>query len=147
MTAHRIKPTQLQFVENYLKTGNASLSYSMMYPQCKTPHANAAQLMKNKSVQNLINNNRQKMELQISVTFEWKVERLKSIIDKCLEDRDLLDHEGNVIGSTYRPEAATRAIAELNKMQGHYAPEKHVVVNVNQSIEKVRETLIEYDKY
>lgn len=58
-----------------------------------------------------------KIEEKLDITFEWKARMLKECADKCMQgeaDKDGKVHPSGVIG----------AIAELNKMQGHYEPEK-----------------------
>jgi phage terminase small subunit len=146
MAEHRLKPTHLKFVENYLKTGNASKAYAMINPDAKNPDDNAMQLLKRKSVQELIMKAQSQSIANIQVTFDEKVNHLMAIIVRCMKENEI-DEESGIIIEHFKPEVVIRAIAELNKMQGHYAPEKHVVVNIEGTVDKIRELKIEYDKY
>lgn len=63
-----------------------------------------------------------KQTSELRVTFDDKVKKLKEIID-------------NAIVDDVPPQVAIQAIAELNKMQGHYSAEKHVNVNANVTLD------------
>lgn len=73
--------------------------------------------------------------------YEWKLERLKHIVNTFIpiETRNL--EAKNVT-------TAIQAIAEMNKMQGHYAAERHVNMNVNvdSDIEKLESLIKKYRK-
>jgi len=60
--------------------------------------------------------------------FEWKVERLKQIVDESLGAPDIGNISNDEIKKQYGP--AIAAIAELNKMQGHYSPVKSVNIDL-----------------
>lgn len=68
---------------------------------------------------------REQLNKAIGLDFWWKAKRLATIVE-------------SVMGSGDNPDAvelqyanvAINAISELNKMQGHYAPDKSVVVNL-----------------
>lgn len=59
----------------------------------------------------------------LEVTFEWKMDMLKNTIEKCANGEQLKDNHMNASG-------VISGVAELNKMQGHYSPEKRVNLNV-----------------
>lgn len=58
----------------------------------------------------------------MSISYAWKLKKLKKIVDTFIQD-----------GVSLTPQevrTALLAISEMNKMQGHYFPEKHVNVNI-----------------
>lgn len=58
----------------------------------------------------------------MKITYEWKLNKLKRIIDAFIADEVcLIPKEVSI---------ALHAISEMNKMQGHYSTEKHVNINV-----------------
>lgn len=68
---------------------------------------------------------RRQLNNSIGLDFWWKAKRLSTIITSVIgngEDPDAVDLQHANI--------AISAIAELNKMQGHYAPDKSIVVNL-----------------
>jgi len=60
----------------------------------------------------------------LGITYEWKMEKLKNVIEKCENGVQLKDNQMNASG-------AIAGIAELNKMQGHYSPDTTVNLNVD----------------
>lgn len=60
----------------------------------------------------------------LGITYEWKMEQLKSVIEKCANGIQLKDNHMNASG-------VIAAISELNKMQGHYSPDKVVNLNIS----------------
>lgn len=69
-------------------------------------------------------------------TFENKVRKLWHVIDKGIDETKELDPECARVAIT--------ATAELNKMQGHYSPEKHTNVNINANLDVQK--AVEIDK-
>jgi hypothetical protein len=58
------------------------------------------------------------------ITREWKLRKLKLIVDLCVPDLAARKEEINASGGL-------NAIAEINKMQGEYPAEKKQVMNLN----------------
>lgn len=58
----------------------------------------------------------------MSLTYEWKLNKLKHVVEAFITDEASLTPQEVRI--------ALLAISEMNKMQGHYSPEKHVNVNI-----------------
>lgn len=68
---------------------------------------------------------RRKLTNAVGLDFWWKAKRLETLINSVIGkegDPDSVDLQYANI--------AINAIAELNKMQGHHAPEKSIVVNL-----------------
>jgi hypothetical protein len=72
------------------------------------------------------------------VTRDWKYDKLRQIVENSVRKTD----ENGVIVENI----ALNAIAELNKMQGDYAPVQSVSVNVDRTVEDIRKVMIEYKK-
>ncbi|WP_218813990.1 hypothetical protein [Rickettsiella endosymbiont of Dermanyssus gallinae] len=82
-----------------------------------------------------------RLENTVTVNHAWKLEKLKQIVDTFLPaGSDFL--EAKDVNS------AIQAIAEMNKMQGHYAAEKHMNLNVavDTDIEQLEKLIEKYRK-
>ena len=58
------------------------------------------------------------------VTFEWKIEQLKTLIHNCATGEGVKD-------GMIHPSGLNGAISILNQMQGHNAVEKQITTNIN----------------
>ena len=81
-----------------------------------------------------------KLEM-LGITAEWKMLKLKEIINKCAQGEGLKD--GHI-----HPPGVIAGISELNKMQGHYAPEKLLNLNVKAHVkdELFERLLVQFEK-
>jgi phage terminase small subunit len=142
--AKKLTLQQQNFVKLFIQTSNAKQSLIQAGFKCKHPDRYAHQLLKKPQIQELLEKTRSEVQKKTEVTFEWKVQKLQEIIDRSL-NQHLQDDDGSgkklVLSDT-----AIKAIAELNKMQGHYAPEKRENLNVNTSLENIRRVRDEYKK-
>ena len=130
---------QLKFCEVYLAENNLSLAAKAA--GYKSPDRSAQMLMKCKRIQEYLNK-RQSQFVRVPITFEYKISKLANIIETAIPD-DLKDRTSDtmpVLGVSI----GLQAIAEANKMQGHYAPDKVQSVNINASIEDIRNVRNEY---
>jgi phage terminase small subunit len=95
----------------------------------KKNYANAhyTRYLKHPFVQNFIREHTQKMEQIIEVNLAWKIQKLKKIIDICIPDTAKSRNDLYTKG-------AIAAISELNKMQGHYAPERSISSSINREL-------------
>lgn len=125
-----LTPKQRIFIREYLANNghgtNAALTagYSV-----HSAHTTSTDLLKNPKIQKEIYRlTKQKLE-KADVTFDWKVKMLKSLIENCASGNNTKD-------DVIHPSGVVSAIAELNKMQGHYAPEKTLTTNVNVELEE-----------
>jgi phage terminase small subunit len=76
------------------------------------------------------------MEEKLDITAEWKMKVLKDCIDGCMN--------GEASENKIHPSGIVGAIAELNKMQGHYAVEKR---EIKHDIgDKTAELIQQYEK-
>ena len=78
------------------------------------------------NVQDMIKKMKERSALSTQCTFEWKVNKLMELAQTGTHD------------------VTIRAIAELNKMQGHLAPTRNINLNINETIESVQSLGIEY---
>lgn len=112
-----------QFALEYMSRGGATVEGSgpaaaiaCGYSE-KSAHVTSSRLLKDKRVQDFIRSHAQKVEKAAGASYEWKVLKLKEIVDLCMtgiQERDNFFKSTEVIA----------AIAELNKMAGDYAPTK-----------------------
>lgn len=111
---HRITEMQKKFCEAYLVNGRNAMAaareagYGKSYANNKS-----SQILNSTVVKQYLRKRLEKVDKKLEVTFDWKIKRLKQIANK---------HENNI---------AVSAISEMNKMQGHYSPDKHVNANIN----------------
>jgi hypothetical protein len=131
---------QAKFLEHYLKHGNATEAYKQA--GYKTKYADRACFI-------LINNEPMKSHLEYyrneskKITFEMKADLLWRIAQESIAP--IHDDNGKVVKWGDK-DVAIKAIAELNKMVGDYAPEKSQTVNVQADWEDVRNARLEYKK-
>jgi phage terminase small subunit len=133
---------QASFVQNYIENGfNApqaaiSAGYSHLTATTRTHDitnspAVKAQLLKAYA----------KAEQKIVVTFQKRIESLERIID------DILPSDPDKKPRRMLYGLAIRAITELNKMHGDYAPQKLLRLNVDCTKEKLDEAKRVYEDY
>jgi hypothetical protein len=58
----------------------------------------------------------------MSVSYEWKLKKLKQVVESFIGD--------GVCLTPKEVSTALQAISEMNKMQGHYSAEKRVTINI-----------------
>lgn len=66
------------------------------------------------------------------ITIDWKMGMLKLIAVRCVSE----DLDSEIKASL--AQAAISAISELNKMQGHYAPNVNINQNLSEHVDRVR---------
>ena len=77
----------------------------------------------------------------LGLSWEYKAGKLKKVIDRYIPDDDNIDMKKEEV------KVALLAIAELNKMQGDYAPDKKLSVNMDITKEKLAEAKRVYEEY
>lgn len=97
--------------------------------------------LKKSNVQKFIREYMEKLEEKFEITLEYKLKKLKKIIDLSVPE-DASMHEQ--LASTH----AIQAIAEHNRMSGSYAPTKTIdtSINVNPEAQEVKELMEEIIK-
>jgi phage terminase small subunit len=70
-----------------------------------------------------------RMDLAMEMTLDWKKKKLKLAIERAIPDEQSEETQ------IYDPHVGLKAIAELNKIDGDYAPEKHHNVNLNADVD------------
>lgn len=96
---------------------------------------NSFRLMQKPYIKDYIEKRLAQMDKELGVTFEWKVKKLKSVIDRAIPDDEIESDLSASVGIS--------AIQELNKMQGHHSAEKRVNTNLNSDtdVENVKELM------
>lgn len=122
---------------NYIMAGyNNSQAYIKAgYDSINNAHKGAHQLTSSQPLKAHIDFYRQ--QLSKSITKEWKEEKLKQIVDMSIDPHNPLAN----------PDVAIRAMAELNKMKGDYAPQAPIQVhNLHASLDDIRQAKLDYIK-
>lgn len=128
----KISYKHVQFCEEYLSNGQdgSKAAVTLGYSKSSAP-TTAKRMLNNQLVRDYLNVRTKKIEKVTQASLDWKIGKLCDIV----KNTDL----GTV---TVRDGLA--AIQELNKMQGHYAPEQHV--NISGSIDDVQAALMNAKK-
>lgn len=121
LTEEKKKLFALEYVNNGRNAANAALSIGYAKTSCKV---RGHILMKNPDVVELVDKYTNKALSKREITFDWKVGNLHKIIEDSMTE-DSFAHKRTAI----------QAIAELNKMQGHYSADKHVNANINVTLD------------
>jgi phage terminase small subunit len=145
------KPTKIlsvqqqTFCDEYLTNGrNQALAATAAG---YTGTATASNLLKNPKVVAYLEKKINRLNQKVDLTFEYKIAKLKLIIDKLVpDDLDFI--------APKKASAAVRAIAEANKMQGDIAAEKRslgVVVDISkdphlQEVQRIQVEIVEQYK-
>lgn len=79
-------------------------------------------LKANPKIQEYLKSLQSDLESQMTVNYEWKLDKLKQIVETFIEKKE--DLSPNKVNS------AIQAINEMNKMQSHYSAERHVNFNI-----------------
>lgn len=116
---------QHKFLEEYIKNGFNAYQASMAIGDTPRIAQKVSYLyLKKPYVQEQLERLLRRMKDQHNVTFDWKIKKLKKVVDISIPDDALEITEMD-------PEAGLKAIAEMNKMQGHYQPESTISTNVH----------------
>lgn len=129
---------QLRFCEAYLAEGIASRAAKMA--GYKSPNRNAAALLQCKRILDYLNK-REKQLTWVPITFEYKIDKLAKVIERSIPDE--IDN-GQLLMADYK--AGISAIAEANKMQGHYTPTQIQQTTIEASCEDIRNSRLAYKK-
>jgi phage terminase small subunit len=140
-----LTPMQYVFCSEYIKNGfnayKAALTagYSESYANCK-----AGELIKHPNIQERLVKAYEKMETKqldkLAISFTDKANILLSIIN------DIIPKDGSEPKRQYYKDAI-KAMSELNKMQGDYAPDKRMNMTINATLDKLQEARKAYDEY
>ena len=139
---------QKLFLDAYVKNGfeNATNCAILAGYSEKTARSMASAIIRSENGKKYLDFKKEQLiEKYIpDITVEWKLKRLKRLIELCIPPTAI--YKEHVDGRT-----AIAAIAELNKMQGHYAPERSLNANINadvhlQELNKVTSELLEQYK-
>ena len=129
---------QQRFLQEYLKTGNATQAYrDTNYGSSKYPDRASFGLINRSPLKEHIDYFKEKSRV---IDKDWILEKLELIIQKSL-DPETENRRTN-------GETAIKALQELNKMGGHYAPTQvdNRTVSVNADVEDIRNAMLIYKK-
>lgn len=114
-------PREEMFVKHYIANDfNATEAAVAAGYSPNGAKVTACRMLQKPRIKELLKRQMQKTERKLEITFEWKIKKLKACVDSAINEvdgRELVTNHNALLG----------AINELNKMQGHYAPEKRQV--------------------
>ncbi len=125
--AKKLSNREQVFCESYLGNG-----YNGMQAAITAGYSNkgdsakviACKLLKEPKIKAYIDSKISKQTEKMGATFEWKIQKLIDCINCAM-----VEQKGKPV--LVNSKALLGAIAELNKMQGHYSAEKIVTTNIN----------------
>lgn len=143
----KLKPRDKKFCLIYMKNGRIGAHAAKEAGFSGDGAMAAMRLLRKPTVQEFLARYEKKVEAKIikdiEVSVDWKIGKLKQCIDACLR----VDPETGE-QKLYSAQGFIGAMSELNKMQGHYAPEKtlnaHFVGSTEQ--QEVEQLVKQYDK-
>lgn len=133
---------QYAFCQEYIRNGynvkQACLSAG--YSEA-VANAGGGKLLHNPLIQERISQSLHRAEQKLSITWEYKLNKLKRIVDEYIPD----DKTVALIPEQVRE--GLKAIAELNKMNGDYAPDKRISMTVEATQHKLIEAKKQYSEF
>lgn len=137
---------QYQFVTNYIQNGfnakQAALKagYSLSYANVKAP-----KLIDHPAIKARLQKAYQDVEMKLQKELRISISDKARALLRIIEDVIPLDPTQEPRRDYYKD--AIRAISELNKMQGDYAPEKRLSMTVDATKEKLIDARRQYEEY
>lgn len=131
---------QSSFLKNYicngLNTYQAAIDagYTKSYARVRS-----YDLLQQPHIQSRLETAFKKVEARLDISFDWRLNKLKRLINEIIPDDD------NIIMS--QSKIAIQAIQEINKMFGDYAPDKRLTLNVDTTKDKLVEARRQYEEY
>lgn len=147
MSLTELKPREKVFCQLYLQNGRVGAPAAKEAGYSGNGAMAAMRLLRKPQVQEFLakyeKTVEKKAEKELEVTVEWKMSKLKQCVEACLRDDPETGEQ-----KLYSAPGFIGAISELNKMQGHYAPEKSINAHFVGSTEQQEvEVLVKkYDK-
>ncbi len=137
MTMLGLTAKQQAFCEHYVSNGNSAYramldaGYSKSYSVNDTAKNSPAV----KQRLEMVHRNSQAL---IQASFDWRVNKLKQLIESIIGENGIVLHAA----AGY----AIAAVAEMNKMAGDYAPEKHLRMTVKATADKLSNARKAYEE-
>lgn len=136
---------QISFCDHYIRNGFNGKAAAISAGYAPSVALHAEKIINSPAISSAltkaINKNNQNILDKLGVSYNWRVEKLKTIIDGVISNGDAEE-----IRWPYVKQALT-AIAELNKMGGDYAPDKSLRLNVDMTKDKMQEVRKAYSDY
>lgn len=142
----KLTQKQYDFTVNYIKNGfnayQAALEagYSDNYARFKAPG-----LINHPSINNRITKAYQQVEIEERRTLCMTIRDKAKVLDRIIRAVVPLD-ESQPVNMKFANEAI-KAISELNKMQGDYAPDKRLSITVDATKDRLLEARKQYEEY
>ena len=131
---------QRLFCEHYLSNGYNGTQAALSAGYSKNcPDVQAVENLAKPSIKKYIGNRMKEVLEKAGAGIEWRVDMLKKTAEASFNGEA---HKEGVVN----PAGVINAVAELNKMEGTYAAEKHAVLVEEDKTGKVTDLLKEYEK-
>lgn len=136
----QLSPKEYEFAQNYIKNGfNAYQAALTAGYKPEYAKKYSYKIIQRPAIQGVITKAVQRIDQKLGVTIEWRVNKLKAIINAVIGDDGTHDKQ------YYKD--ALKAIAEINKMSGDYAPDKRLSITVDETQGKLIEARKAYEEY
>lgn len=142
---NHLNKRQQNFIKYYFETQSATQAALKAGYSPKQIDSQASQLMHNTKIRMAINKYKEEINNRVIVTYNDKINLLWGIAQRCSNPR--ITQRGDKLIEIDQTSLAIKAIEVLNQMQGHVAPQQNVQINVNSTIEKLKQCAIEYKDY
>lgn len=136
---NQMRPKHVVFAIAYVKNGGNAISAAL--EAGATAQETGYKWLQRDDVRNYIKEVQHQLTEKTKITIEWKMQKLKEVVDTSLTPQ----YDSNGLAQ-YKLDTAVTAIRELNKMQGDYAPEKHLNLNVSAEIDRVADLIAQYER-
>ena len=120
---NNLNKRQIKFCEEYLRNGRKGGAAAKYAGYERQPYSRSSALLKDPKIKDYLNSRVQEVIEVVRLDYDFKIKKLKQIIDIAIPD--------NLERITKEVVVGLQALAEANKMQGHYSAEKHVNLNAN----------------
>lgn len=143
----QLSPREKLFCVKFIETGCGALAARLAgYADTEASNTRAVKLRAKPKIKKYLKELEDIIMGKAMVSAEWKYKKLQLTADRAMPDEieEITQNERMFIN----PNACISAIAELNKMEGTYAPTKSINANVNAEldVDRAEELMLIYEK-
>lgn len=131
---------QYKFCMNYIESGNACESALYAGYRLSYAKARAHELVKHPTIQEYLNEARERTMEKFGMTYESKIKVLQQIINTFM-------NEPNQSLTPQHAKVIIQAISVLNNMEGHRAPDRKVSLTIDATKARLLEAQKVYEEY
>lgn len=139
-TSRELTPLQYNFVSHYTRNGFKAKDAALRAGYTlKSATYYSSVIVRLPYVRKKIEQQMKRNDQRVSKDYDWKMNKLKRIINEFIPDDGILNPNEVKVGIA--------ALTELNKMHGDYAPDKRLNLNVKATMDKLVEAKKVYEEY